>query len=271
MLEVLTTYWGFYFVATPDAKGVGVRDLQDVLEDLTNDPAFVDDLQKDPNSQNHFKQSRINFWIASLPLKRVLAARIAAFKLFLELAVKTDGKLLEKHKHSWLLFQVSYHPAEMPHPIVRIMRNCFHRASSNALDAWITRLGDIREDHKPHLDDFIMGLDEAQRAVRLHPRPFLSPTNDNFRSVLREIVKILTKQPITIFLSGTSVTMEELHDTYSHGVSKPVGAELFHDLGMFNTWPSLIAFLERYLPATFLKTSSGILLQQRIQEYLLGR
>ena len=80
MLEVLTTYWGFYFVATTDAKGVGIRDLQDVLEDLTNDPAFVDDLQKDPNSQNRVKQSRNDFWIAYLPLKRVLAARIAAFK-----------------------------------------------------------------------------------------------------------------------------------------------------------------------------------------------
>ena len=65
--------------------------------------------------------------------------------------------------------------------------------------------------------------------------------------------------------------MEELQDTVGSGVSKPVGIESFHDLGMFDTWPSLMAFLERYLPDTFLKTPSGIILQQRIQEYLLGR
>ena len=272
MLELLTTYWGFYFVAIPDTNGVGVQDLEIVLEELRLYSGWVTDLEKDP--ERRVDQNKINANIASLYLKRVLAARIAVFKLFLELAVKADGGLLEKHKLSWLFFQASYphHPVLKPHPIVRIMNNCFRDASSRALDAWIERLGEIRVEHKPHLDDFIIGLDEAQRAVRLHPRPFLSATDDNvFRSILREIVKTFIKQPVTLFVSGTGVTMEELQDTVGSGVSKPVGIESFHDLGMFDTWPSLMAFLERYLPDTFLKTPSGIILQQRIQEYLLGR
>ena len=269
MLELLITYWGFYFVAIPDVNGVGIEDLREVLLELTLNPSWVADLQENP--ENRVNQNRINIGIASLPLKRALAARIAVFELFIELAVKADGKLLEKHKHSWLLFQVAYHLDQVPHPIVRIMKNCFGEASNRALDAWIARLGHIRTTHKPSMDDFIIGLDESQRVVRLHPCPFLSFTNNNtFRSILREIVRILIIQPTTLFVSGTGVTMEELQDAVGSGVSKPAGAELFHELGMFNTWPSLLVFLERYLPPSFLATGSGIHLQRRIQEYLLG-
>ena len=31
-MEALTKYWGFYFVATPDVNGVGIRDLRDALQ-----------------------------------------------------------------------------------------------------------------------------------------------------------------------------------------------------------------------------------------------
>ena len=65
--------------------------------------------------------------------------------------------------------------------------------------------------------------------------------------------------------------LEELHEVMASGVSKPVGVEFFHKLGMFDTWPKLKQFPEHYLPASFLETPSGYRLQRRIQEYLLGR
>jgi hypothetical protein len=55
------------------------------------------------------------------------------------------------------------------------------------------------------------------------------------------------------------------------GVSKPGAVMLFHQLGMFDTWPKLKPFLERYIPASILETPSGYRLQVRIREYLLGR
>lgn len=106
MFEIFTKYWGFYFVAAPDGNGVGVRDLEFALGELTASNGWKTNLSENPREASD--QSEINSRIASLPLKRVLAARIVVFKLFLELAIKFDKELLEKHKHAWLLFQVSY-------------------------------------------------------------------------------------------------------------------------------------------------------------------
>ena len=47
----------------------------------------------------------LNRQIAWKELQIILAACIIIFKLFLNVAVKVDGELLEKHKHIWLLFQ----------------------------------------------------------------------------------------------------------------------------------------------------------------------
>jgi hypothetical protein len=113
---------------------------------------------------------------------------------------------------------------------------------------------------------------EAQRAVRLYRYSFISSTNGKvLRSILREIVEVFTKLPIKLVVSGTSLSLEELEEAMPSGVSKPAEAViLFHELGMFDTWPKLKPFLERYVPASFLESPSGYRLQQRIQEYLLG-
>ena len=73
-------------------------------------------------------------------------------------------------------------------------------------------------------------------------------------------------------MSVTGRSPVELEDVMASGVSKPAeGITLFHNLGMFDTWPKLKPFLERYIPTSFLETPSGYCLQKRIQEYLLGR
>jgi hypothetical protein len=54
-------------------------------------------------------------------------------------------------------------------------------------------------------------------------------------------------------------------------VSKQGTFALFHQLGMFDTWPKMRSFVERYIPASILETPSGYRLQQRMREYLVGR
>jgi hypothetical protein len=105
MMEGLTKYWGFYFVAVPDANGVGVRDLQDTLKDFWYEE-WMSDLRSLPPGERA-RQNEINSRIASKHLRKVLAARIVVFQLFLQLAIEVDGKILEKHKRIWLLFQLS--------------------------------------------------------------------------------------------------------------------------------------------------------------------
>ena len=55
-------------------------------------------------------------------------------------------------------------------------------------------------------------------------------------------------------------------------VPKPAKVvQLFHELGMFDIWPKLKSFLERYVSASILDSSSRYHLQQRMREYLQGR
>jgi hypothetical protein len=70
-------------------------------------------------------------------------------------------------------------------------------------------------------------------------------------------------------VSGTALSLAELEDDKVSGVSKPANAvQVFHNLGMFDTWPKMKSFLERYVPASILESPSGYRLQKRMREYL---
>lgn len=275
ILESLTVYWGFYFVATPDGNGVGIRDLQYTLEGLTLNADWEDDLDIDDKDRaGRRRKSATNHRIATRAFRKVLAARIVAFELFLEAVIEVDKKLESKHKHYWLLFQLNLQ-AEFKnrHPVVQIMKDCLHGASNDALEQLIDRLPGICAKYIP-ATHFIVAVDEAQQAVRKYPHSFVSTTDDRkYRSVIREIANVFTAQPLEIKLvvSGTGVTMDDLRDSVASGVSKRSTVSLYHDLGMFDTWSKLKEFLKRYLPAKFLESPSGLRLQQRMREYLLGR
>ena len=148
MLESLTRYWGFYFVAVPDVSAIGIRDLQNALDEVGEYCEWTSDLTSLLSSAQRVDQSEVNSAIASNLLKKVLAARIVVFELFLELVVQIDGSLQENHKHIWLLFQLfdrlDPHIATL-HPFVQITRNCLRHASNEALDILIGRLDTIRD------------------------------------------------------------------------------------------------------------------------------
>ena len=275
MLEGFTKYWGFYFVAAKDANGVGVRDLQDALDDMAEYLDWRSDLERvDRGAQTD--QEKHNSRIASKNIRKVLAvtACIVVFKLFLQLAVQVDGTLQEKHKRIWLLFQLSDQVVPLRgglHPFVRIFRTCLTNASNDALEALVGRLDDIRRDTLPD-SPFILGLDEAQHASRLYPRCFMSSTKPNeFRSIIREIAKVFAKLSIKLVVSGTGLSLAELEVAMSSGVEKPPAVELFLELGMFDTSPKLKSFLEVYIPPSIFESDSGNRLQKRMQEYLQGR
>jgi hypothetical protein len=273
MLEGLTKYWGFYLVAAPDVSGVGVRDLKDALDRVAQYTEWKSDLRT-VDIGERAAQEEVNSRIASKHLRRVLAARVVVFRLFLQLSIQVDGTLQEKHKRIWLLFQLSDVLAPFDgdsHPFVRIITKCLHHASNDALDVLVERLGDTLGEYLPQAH-FILGLDEAQRASRMYPRSFISSTNTHtFRSIIREIVKVFTTKEIKLIVSGTGLSLADLQDSMSSGVSKPVEVILFHKLGMFDTWPKLKSFLERYIPRSILYSLSGYRLQQRMREYLQGR
>ncbi len=277
MLEGLTKYWGFYLVAIPDVTGVGVPDLEDALDEVSLfHPEWVSDLKK-LDIGERAAQEKVNSRIVSEHLRKVLAARVVVFQLFLQLAIQVHGSLQEKHRRIWLLFQLSDEPVPSSglHPFLCIS-DCLCRASNEALDALVERLNDIRHEYLQH-SPFILGLDNAQWASRLYPCSFISSTDpDEFRSIFREIVKVFTKSPVKLIVSGSGesgLSLAEFEEgAMASGVSKSVEAvQLFHKLGMFDTWPKLKSFLERYVPASILESPSGYRLQKRMREYLQGR
>jgi hypothetical protein len=275
MLECLTKKWGFYLVVARDLNGVGVGDLLDAIDGASKCPEWVMDLGTLPPA-NWVGQSEVNSRIATRYIKKVLAARVVVFEVFLALVIQVDGSLQERHKRIWLLFQlfdnIDPHTKHL-HPFKLIM-DCLDHASPEYLDRLVERLDAICRRHLPG-ENFIVELDEAQHAVRNYPRCFVSSGNNTkHRSILREMVKVFNKAPMKIVVSGTGMSMEDLEgDFIASGVSKPFvpNEGWTTELGMFDNWPKLKVFLERYLPPSFLETASGHRLQQRIQEYLLGR
>jgi len=196
------------------------------------------------------------------------------FQFFLQVAIQIDGCLQEKHKRIWLLFQLfdQLNPQRGGlHPIIQII-NKLRNASDDALDDLINRLHGINNDYFPSSRP-ILAIDEAQWATRLYPCSGMSSSSPgSFRSIIREMVKAFTKAPVKLVVSGTGVSLADLEDNVASGVGKPPHTvKVFHELGMFDTWPKLMNFFGRYVPASFLENSSGYRLQQRMREYLLGR
>ena len=254
-------------------NGVGIRDLRDALDLVANYREWVSDLHGLSPGQLA-AQNNINSQIASRVFHRVLAARIVVFKFFLQVAIQVDGRLQEKHKRIWLFFQLfdilNPHGGSF-HPFLRIIDK-LRGASDEALNTLISGFNSIIDEYIPG-SRFILGLDEAQRATRLYPNSGISSTNPKvFRSIMRDMVKVFTEVSIKLVVSGTGLSLADLEDAMASGVSKPArGVKVFHELGMFDTWPKLKSFVERYVPPSIMQSHSGYGLQVRMQEYLLGR
>jgi hypothetical protein len=269
LLEGLTQYWGFYFVAALDHNFVGVNDLQAALDAVRGNDEWTDDLRT-VGGQQQGERNRFNIDISNRAIRKVLAARVLVFKLFLQLAQARDGKLLPEHRRIWLLFQLSNPLSgfETLHPFVR-MKNCLDSASDRALT---TLIGDFENLHSKYFrhSKFVIALDEAQQAARLHRFSFLSSSDPSiFRSILREIIKVFSVLVVKIVVSGTGLSLEEVEDALTSSVGKPPGQfETFVQLGMLN---SPEAILRQYIPPLILESVSGKSLQLRIREYLLGR
>ena len=75
ILEGLTKYWGFYFVASPDANDVGIRDLQIILDNVVNEEGWMSDLHH-LHSKDRRRQNESNSRLAFKHLRKLLAARI---------------------------------------------------------------------------------------------------------------------------------------------------------------------------------------------------
>jgi hypothetical protein len=271
-LEGLTKSWGLYFVATRDNNSVGVNDLEAAMDDIGQYEDWTEDIRFYVG-QDRDDRNKANVHISKRAIRKVFAARLVVFRLFLQLAKARNGHIGPEHQRLWLLFQLS-NPLpgfRTPHPFVT-MKECLDRASDDALETLIKDFEQIRMQYFPE-SGFTIALDEAQHAVRLHRFCFLSSgEHTTFRSILREIVKVFNSLVVKIVVSGTGLSLEEVEEVLNSSVGKPLGQfETFVELGMFDDPLKLEAALQRYIPSSILESPSGKSLQTRIREYLPGR
>jgi hypothetical protein len=267
-------------VATVDTNHVGVGDMKAAISAVSNYPDWTEDLRNCAADQRAAREAS-NRRITTKVLMKVLAARMIVFELFLELAVKMDGQLQEKHTHAWLMFQISNvlnrsNPDQ--HPFIQVNNECLGGASPEALVALVGRLRSIRTKYFPSAAHFFLVVDEAQVAAASSPYAFLS-CNDGAkpRSLLREVIRVgadLGNPIIKLIVSGTGLSLETVNEVLASGVGKPAtdgGFDVFHDVGSFGTQESQRAYLDRYVPQSVLASSSGQILCKRICNWLLGR
>jgi hypothetical protein len=212
---------------------------------------------------------------------KMFAARIVVFELFLEVAVKMDGCLQEKHKLAWLMFQLSNVPNRSdrsPHPFTRVNLNCLGGAAPEALDELVGRLHAIRTKYFRHYPHFFFVYDEAQVAAESSPHAFMSSKGGEiWPSKLREVIRVsaeIDNPTIRFIVSGTGLSLETVNEVLASGVGKPPtngGFALYHKVGGFDTEESQRAYLDRYVPRSVLASSSGHILCRRIHSWLLGR
>jgi hypothetical protein len=218
LMEGLSQHWGFYFVAAPDTNSVGVSDMKEALESVQDYPSWTEDREIQATAQRATCQS-VNKGIANNAFMKVLAARVVVFEHFLELAVKTDGYLQEKHKHAWLMFQISnvLDRSDIDrHPFIDIIVNCLVGAKPGALRKIVERLDEIRGKYfHPDLHFFFV-LDEAQVAARSSPRAFMSSKDPSkFQALFREIIRLwvnLGFLQVKFILSGTGLSLEAVNE-----------------------------------------------------------
>ena len=268
ILEGLTNNWGLYFVAARDENNVGINDLEHALKDIGCDMDWTDDLRPF-KEQERTKKNRNNICISRWTIRKVFAARLVVFTLFLRLAEARDGSLLPEHRRLWLLFQL-HNPlpgSKTPHPFIT-MNECLDRATEHALR---TLIYDFDNTHRQYFPEskFIIALDEAQVASRMYRYSFLTSRDPRkFRSILSEIVKVLSDFQVVV--SGTgNLSWKDVDDNTNTSVGKPPSRfQRFSELGMFDDSLKVEATLRKYIPPSVLESDFGTSLQLQIQEHL---
>ena len=102
LLDGLCRNWGFYFVAMPDAAGVGSRTFFNLMKNLDRslDYDVARTFPDDPDSWCRISKKAYH------RLVQLLLARFLLLDLFIEEAKNlTDGLHQEKHLRAWVLLQ----------------------------------------------------------------------------------------------------------------------------------------------------------------------
>jgi hypothetical protein len=112
-------------------------------------------------------------------------------------------------------------------------------------------------------------VDEAQSTATRYLGAFISSDLSFPRPVFKLILQCL--EGLRLILLGTDISLGDLIPVLSSGVGKAPEYRLFHDTGSFDDPKLHEAYMQQYLPATFLNTDSGKQLLTRTWRWLRRR
>jgi hypothetical protein len=128
---------------------------------------------------------------------------------------------------------------------------------------------------QPITDSFCYVLDEAQVAGNQYMGAFADADGEIRQPVLRPIIRYLTSPSndgIKVIVSGTGFSLNLFKTTRTSGVAKGSSQwRVVHNTGDFSDRDVQSKYVFRYLPRSFLISTSGAHLQTRIYDWLRGR
>jgi hypothetical protein len=202
----------------------------------------------------------------------ILLVRIFVFRVFLECAFKTAGKITESHKGLWLLIQVAPKTLLAPTDIFIDLTRSLKGASNTYLKQAITRHYSAVMQLLGNEPIFCV-LDEAQIPVNRFWDIFLSNAKPlQSRSILREIILTWRSFLPHLIISGTRVLMQVVETDLGSMVAKEgPGLRTITEMGGFDDKDHQRAYLEQYFPPDFLNTPDGKEIASRVGYWLRGR
>jgi hypothetical protein len=278
LFEGLCKNWGFYFVAKPDTSGLGVSDLQEMIQKMGSDPNWIPNVLKSDDPQVALEGNESNEKIAFNLLYRVLVARWLVLQTFIEVAKEQyNGDVPDDLKYAWLLFQILQFPhINGIHVLEAFTSQALKGASTWLLTDLLVELGPsnvLGSAFDNNLHQFYYVLDEAQAAGKQYMGGFTDMHGKTARPVLCPIIRTWGRHrgPIRFIVSSTGFSLELFTTVLGSGVvkEKPWQSPV-HEVGDFIDQATQEHYISRYLPTAFLNSPSGALLRNRMHDWLRG-
>ncbi|KIY69950.1 hypothetical protein CYLTODRAFT_420259 [Cylindrobasidium torrendii FP15055 ss-10] len=303
--ELLHSTFGFYFTCAPysqeDARStIGSRDFASMIRDLQRDPAFVQDLDFARRAGKDVGPiSTSNRMIACHRLVALMAARLRVFELYLSCF---DGTNLSSPnvRRGWLFLQIQpglINP-EVEDDIFeeayklfasKSLVNCNKYIKAATTGATRTKavfsMSQSATKDIPFIKDVPIILDEAQMAIEILPRAFVSESEPltarglpRWRPILRETIlcwRTLHTLALVknLIVTGTGLSMEDFKEIQRSGSLKPPEWRIVHETGSFSTADEQWQYAVKFFPKETVKTNGPYfrLLQFRMWLWLRGR
>jgi hypothetical protein len=263
LLDGLCHMWGFYFVGSNDADGIGSSDLDTFVKELDDAAGYSEAYVASKSDKD--KQAGFDH-IQSLTRRRflqLLLARFLLLNLLIKEAKESGGLRPKEHRRLWVYLQVlprNFDKTLDGDLFLVVARELQFTSSDDLKDRISEQYKQLRGD----LDDVVLRngtimkrpvyciVDEAQGLSLLRGDQFLSIERD-LGPVLRELYLALTNLPdgikMRLIFSGTGVEASLIDKLIPSKSFKPKRWNKVSDIGAFDDVESQKEYIQQYIPA----------------------